>query len=163
MRLNSEYHPFRSFHIQQYSDHLRSPMHLSRPNGFLRIEKSSAGKTLRVDPYSKKTPRGLSTGPSEITSFAAALLSCHRDTRAVHEDDFPDARSLLEEGRFQPILLHGAGAICDASLIDVSNPCCSPRMWTSGSVTFHSYCLLASCCVLRKAMMVSPLNRAPPS
>src|SRR5580700_10077509 len=39
----------------------------------------------------------------------------------------------------------------------------SPLMCTSGSVTFHSYCLPAACWALMKAMMESPLNRAPPS
>ncbi|MEA2262666.1 MAG: hypothetical protein QOJ51_5491 [Acidobacteriaceae bacterium] len=50
-------------------------------------------------------------------------LGRHRDTRAVHEHDLPEACLLLEKGRFQPILIHGAGRIIDAALIDVSNPC----------------------------------------
>jgi len=52
------------------------------------------------------------------------LLSRHRDTCAVHEDDLPDACLFLEENRFQPILAHGgAGSVSDAALIDVSHPC----------------------------------------
>src|ERR1700722_5277126 len=55
-------------------------------------------------------------------SFGVALLSCHGDASAVHEDDFPGLPLLLEEGRFQPILVYGTGGVCDAALIDVSNP-----------------------------------------
>jgi hypothetical protein len=41
----------------------------------------------------------------------------------MHEDDLPDPRLLLKESRFQPILIHGAGGVSDAALIDVGNPC----------------------------------------
>src|ERR1700688_1974481 len=53
----------------------------------------------------------------------AMLLSCHGDASAVHEDDLPDTCLLSEEGRCQPILVHGAGSVTDAALIDVCNPC----------------------------------------
>src|SRR5258708_7534713 len=56
-------------------------------------------------------------------SVAMLLLSRHGDAGAVHEDNLPDACLFLEEGRFQPVLVHGAGGVSDAALIDVSNPC----------------------------------------
>jgi hypothetical protein len=41
---------------------------------------------------------------------------------AVHEDDLPGAGLFLEEGRFQPVLVHGAGSVGDAAFIDVGDP-----------------------------------------
>jgi hypothetical protein len=54
--------------------------------------------------------------------LALVLLSRHRDARAVHEDDLPAACLFLQEGRFQPVLVHGAGSVGDAAFIDVGDP-----------------------------------------
>ena len=51
-------------------------------------------------------------------SVAMLLLSRHGDAGAVHEDDLPDACLFLKEGRFQPILVHGAGGVGDADFIE---------------------------------------------
>ena len=40
----------------------------------------------------------------------------------MHEDDLPDAGPFFQEGRFQPVLVHGAGNVGDAAFIDVGNP-----------------------------------------
>jgi len=55
-------------------------------------------------------------------SFPVTLWRRHRNARAVHEDDLPDASLFLEKGRFEPFLAHGARGIRDAALIDVCNP-----------------------------------------
>src|SRR5258707_1674204 len=55
-------------------------------------------------------------------SFPVTLWRGHRNARAVHEDDLPDASLFLEEGRFEPFLAHGARGVRDAALIDVCNP-----------------------------------------
>lgn len=52
----------------------------------------------------------------------SVLFQQHGDAGAVHEDDLPDACSFLQEGRFQPFLIHGAGGVCDTALIDVGDP-----------------------------------------
>jgi len=57
-------------------------------------------------------------------SFAVVLLSRHRDAGAVHEDDLPGASLFLQEGRFQPVLVHSAGSVGDAAFIDVGDPSC---------------------------------------
>ena len=44
------------------------------------------------------------------------------DAGAVHEDDLPGAGLFLQEGRFQPVLVHGAGSVGDAASIDVGDP-----------------------------------------
>jgi hypothetical protein len=40
----------------------------------------------------------------------------------VHEDDPPGACLFLQEGRFQPVLVHGARGVGDAAFIDVGDP-----------------------------------------
>jgi len=55
-------------------------------------------------------------------SFPVTLWRRHRNARAVHEDDLPDASLFLEKGRFEPFLAHGARGVRDAALIDVCNP-----------------------------------------
>ena len=52
------------------------------------------------------------------------LVSRHGDAGTVHEDDLPGACLFLEKRRFQPSLIHGAGRVTDAAIIDVGNPCC---------------------------------------
>jgi hypothetical protein len=54
--------------------------------------------------------------------FALVLLSGHRDAGAVHEDDLPGPCLFLQEGRFQPVLVHGARGVGDAGFIDVGDP-----------------------------------------
>src|SRR6267378_689155 len=55
-------------------------------------------------------------------SFALVLLSRHRDAGAVHEHDLPGACLFLQEGRFQPVLVHSAGTVGDTPFIDVGDP-----------------------------------------
>src|SRR5467141_3442140 len=55
-------------------------------------------------------------------SFPVTLWRRHRNARAVHEEDLPDASLFLEKGRFEPFLAHGARGVRDAALIDVCNP-----------------------------------------
>ena len=55
-------------------------------------------------------------------SFVLVLLRRHRDAGAVHEDDLPGACLFLQEGRFQPVLVHSAGSVGDAAFIDVGDP-----------------------------------------
>lgn len=55
-------------------------------------------------------------------SIAVVLLKQHGDAGAVHEDDLPDACPFLQEGRFQPFLIHGAGGVCDTAFVDVGDP-----------------------------------------
>src|SRR5580658_372307 len=55
-------------------------------------------------------------------SFALVLLSRYRDAGAMHEDDLPGACLFLQEGGFQPILVHGTGSVGDAAFIDVGDP-----------------------------------------
>jgi hypothetical protein len=57
-------------------------------------------------------------------SFKVSLVLLRRygDAGAVHEDDLPDAGLFLQEGRFQPVLVHGAGSVGDAAFIDVGDP-----------------------------------------
>src|SRR5260370_21019284 len=57
-----------------------------------------------------------------VMSFPVTLWRRHRNARAVHENDLPDASLFLEKGRFEPFLAHGARGIRDAALIDVCNP-----------------------------------------
>jgi hypothetical protein len=39
----------------------------------------------------------------------------------VHEEDLPRACLFLQEGRFQPVLLDGAGSVGDAAFIDIDD------------------------------------------
>src|ERR1700737_446665 len=55
-------------------------------------------------------------------SLAMVLLRRHGDAGTVHEDDLPGACLFLEKSRLQPLLVYGAGGICEAALIDVGNP-----------------------------------------
>jgi hypothetical protein len=41
---------------------------------------------------------------------------------AVHKDDLSGAGLLPQEGRFQPVLVHGAGGVGDAAFIDLGDP-----------------------------------------
>src|SRR6266481_2303825 len=50
------------------------------------------------------------------------LLGSAWDTGAVHEDDLPSACLFFQEGRFQPVLVSGAGRVGDAAFIGVGNP-----------------------------------------
>jgi hypothetical protein len=54
--------------------------------------------------------------------WGVMLLPLWRHAGAVHEQDLPHVSLFLKEGRFQPFLLHGAGAVGDAAFIDVSDP-----------------------------------------
>ena len=54
--------------------------------------------------------------------FPVTLWRHCRDSRAVHEDDLPNACLFLEKDRFKPFLAQGAGGVGDAALIDVCNP-----------------------------------------
>ena len=40
----------------------------------------------------------------------------------MHEDNLPVARLLLEESRFQPLQLHGAGSVGNTTFVDVGDP-----------------------------------------
>jgi hypothetical protein len=55
-------------------------------------------------------------------SFAMVLWRRHGDASAVHEDDLPGTGLFLQKGRFQPVLVHGAGCVGDAAFIDVGDP-----------------------------------------
>src|SRR5258707_2043590 len=61
-----------------------------------------------------------------VMSFPVTLWRRHRNGRAMHEDDLPDASLFLEKGRFEPFLAHGARGIRDAALIDGCNPSVLP-------------------------------------
>jgi hypothetical protein len=51
--------------------------------------------------------------------WGVMLLPLWRHAGAVHEHDLPHISLFLKEGRFQPLLFHGAGGVSDAALIDV--------------------------------------------
>jgi hypothetical protein len=55
------------------------------------------------------------------------------DAGAVHEDDLPGASLFLQEGRFQPVLVHGAGSVRDAAFIDVGIQALLPLISTGQS------------------------------
>jgi len=50
------------------------------------------------------------------------LLRLRGDTGAVHEEDLPLACLFLQEGRFQPVLLDGAGSVGNAAFIGIRDP-----------------------------------------
>jgi hypothetical protein len=55
-------------------------------------------------------------------SFPLLPLRRYGDAGAVHEDDLPGPCLFLQEGRFQPVLVQGAGGVGDAAFIDVGDP-----------------------------------------
>ena len=59
-----------------------------------------------------------------IRAFKVSLVLLRRygDAGAVHENDLPAAALFLQKGRFQPVLVHGAGSVADAAFIDVGDP-----------------------------------------
>ena len=55
-----------------------------------------------------------------LPSLWGVMLSpLWRHAGAVHEHDLPHVSLFLEEGRFQPLLFHGAGGVRDAGSIHV--------------------------------------------